>query len=177
MIRQKMMNEQDTAEWYLAQMAKVKAAKAEASKPRPSTFRCCNQLESEGHHKECVNFQPEGETKKNRIVEHIPNFASGFDPRCVSFDTLEELMEISWVKSWKEAPQFHRYSADSYLMVEREDGHWWWAIGRLRHPVEGLPKWEAKYKDKDEDVRRKTIGSDAGTGRTHSTRETEPAAS
>ena len=71
MIRQKMMNEQDTAEWYLAQMAKVKAAKAEASKPRPSTFRCCNQLESEGHHKECVNFQPEGETKKNRIVEHL----------------------------------------------------------------------------------------------------------
>jgi hypothetical protein len=32
-------------------------------------------------------------------------------------------------------------------MVEREDGYWWWAIGRLRHPVEGLPKWEAKYRE------------------------------
>lgn len=142
------MNEQDTVEWYEALKAKVAAAKAEAAKPRPATFLCCGNVISEGHHECCVHFQPVGETKTNRIVEHIPNFASGFEPRCVGFDTLEELMEIPWVKSWKEAPQFHRYSADSYLMVEREDGYWWWAIGKLRNPV-GLPKWEAKYKDKE----------------------------
>lgn len=143
------MNEQDTVEWYEALKAKIAAAKAEASKPTLPCFRCCGQEESKGHDPECVHFQPEGETKSNRIVEHIPNFASGFESRCVSFDTLEELMEIPWVKSWKEAPQFHRFSADSYLMVEREDGYWWWAIGKLRHPVEGLPLWEAKYREKE----------------------------
>ncbi len=144
------MNEQDTVEWYTALKTKIDTAVAESRKPIPPTFGCCWRLESEGHHEECVNFQPEGETKTNRIVEHIPNFASGFDPRCIGFDTLEELMEISWVKSWKEAPQFHRFSADTYLMIEREDGYWWWALGKLRHPVEGLPKWEAKYRNKNE---------------------------
>ena len=39
------MNEQDTVEWYEAMKAKVAAAKAEASKPRPPTFRCVEGLQ------------------------------------------------------------------------------------------------------------------------------------
>ncbi len=140
------MNEQDTVEWYEAMKAKVAAAKAEAAKPRPPTFRCCGQEESKGHHEHCVHFQPVGETKKNRIVQHLPGYID-FDIECVGFDTLDELMNIEWVKWWSQQPKFYRYSEDSYLMAEFEDGYTWYALGRLRNPV-GLPKWEEKYKDK-----------------------------
>jgi hypothetical protein len=105
------MKEIDTVKWYQEKLAQAAAAKAEAAKPIPPCFRCCGRLKHEEHDSECVNFQPEGETKTNRIVEHIPNFASGFDRRCVGFDTLEELMEIPWVKSWKESPKFYLGSA------------------------------------------------------------------
>lgn len=141
------MNEQDTVEWYVAQKAKAAAAKAGASVPRPPMFPCCGWEETEGHHKECVNFQPEGEIKTNRIVQHFPGYMD-FDSECIGFNTLEELLAIPWVKSFSMLEGFYRYSADTYLMAELKDGYHWWCIGKLRHPVEGLPKWEAKYKEK-----------------------------
>lgn len=141
------MNEQDTVEWYESVKAKAAAAKKfakeEASKPR---FRCCGQLEAEGHHEHCVHFQPKGETKTNRIVQHLPGYID-FDIECIGFDTLEELLNIEWVKWWSQQKGFHRYSADDYLMAEFKDGYEWYALGRLRNPV-NLPKWEEKHKEK-----------------------------
>ena len=139
------MREQDTVEWYLKTMAKAEAAKNEARKPKPPTFRCCGWRESEGHNPYCVNFQPEGETKTNRIVQHFPAYMD-FDPACVGFDTLEELLEIPWVKHFSTLKGFFRYSGGDYLMAEVEEGYEWWAIGHLRNKVEGLPEWKAKYK-------------------------------
>ena len=139
------MKEQDTVEWYLKTMAKAEAAKEEARKPKPPTFRCCGLPKTEGHHDQCVNFQPEGETKYNRIVQHLPGYID-FDIECVGFDTLNELLEIEWVKWWSEQKGFCRYSADDHLMAEFNEGYEWYALGKLRHPVEGLPEWKAKYK-------------------------------
>jgi len=141
------MKEQDTVEWYEAMKARAAAAKAAASKPRPPSFDCCGWEKSKGHHSECVNFQPIGETKTNRIVQHFPSYME-FDSECVGFDTLDELMEIPWVKHFSTLQGFHRFSSDSYLMAEMEGGYKWWAVGKLRCSVEGLPKWEEKYKEK-----------------------------
>ena len=139
------MNEQDTVEWYLAQKAKVKAAKEYADMLIPPIFSCCGQLKTEGHHKVCVNFQPKGETKSNRIVQHLPGYID-FGIEIVAFDTLEELLAIEWVKWWSDHPGFYRFSLDNHLMAEFDNGYKWYALGRLRNPV-NLPKWEAKYKN------------------------------
>jgi len=138
------MREQDTVEWYLKTLAKAEAAKEEARKPNPPTFSCCGWMESEGHNPLCVHFQPEGETKTNRIVQHFPAYMD-FDPECVGFDTLEELLEIPWVKRWSENANFYQYSGGDYLMAEFHEGYEWWAIGKLRNPVEGLPEWKEKH--------------------------------
>ena len=139
------MNEQDTVEWYEKIKAKVASAKVESLKPQPPSYQCCWNLQSEGHQKCCVHFQPEGEVKSNRIVQHLPGYID-FDIECVGFDTLEELLNIEWVKWWSERPKFYRYSCDEYLMAEFDDGYKWYALGRLRNPV-NLPPWVAKYKN------------------------------
>lgn len=141
------MNEQDTVEWYLGMIAKVKAAREYASKPKPATFNCCGQEQSKGHSEFCVYFSPVGDTNTNRIVRHLPGYID-FDPECVGFNTLEELLNIDWVKWWSKQSNFHRYSYDSYLMAEFDEGYTWYAIGMLRNSV-NLPKWEAKYKKLD----------------------------
>lgn len=142
------MNEQDTVEWYMKMLDRAKAAKEEASKPTPPSFQCCGREETKGHHPECVHFQPVGETKKNRIVQHFPSYMD-FDAECIGFDTLDELMAIPWVKHFSTLKDFHRFSGGTHLMAEMEDGYSWWAVGRLRYPVDGLPTWEAKYKNQD----------------------------
>jgi hypothetical protein len=86
----------------------------------------------------------------NKIVQHIPNFCD-VDPKEAEFNTLEELLNISWVKSWKKDHDkkgpFFRYSLnEKYLMIERNEGKWWWTIGRIQRPDEvDLPEWKPIY--------------------------------
>ena len=141
------MKKQDTVEWYLDTLARANAAKdaAKEESKKPS-FSCCGNYEEHGHYENCVNFQPEGETKTNRIVQHFPAYME-FDQECVGFDTLEELLEISWVKHFSTLKGFYRYTANDYLMAEMDGGYKWWAIGKLRKSIDKLPKWEPKYKN------------------------------
>lgn len=82
------------------------------------------------------------------FVKHIPTF---IDTDRVEtpwrFDTLAELLANPWFDSWVADPTFFRFSlADrDTLMLERNEGRWWWVLGFLREgdPQSlGLPKWE-----------------------------------
>ena len=109
-----------------------------------------------------------------QIIEHIPNWAEGFEPREDHFDNLDELMELDWVKKWSEpvptqvwtdvlsgeekviesqGKEFHRFSQSPHgsrylLMVEFNEGTEWWVVGYLSEAVEGLPEWKPVEKDK-----------------------------
>jgi hypothetical protein len=85
-----------------------------------------------------------------KIIQYRPNYYSGYENKEVEFSTLEELLNISWVKSFSDDEYFYRYScSDGYLMAECNKGYDWHVIGSLSCPsISGLPKWKARYKPK-----------------------------
>jgi len=140
------MNENDTVDlWYALQEKKLRAMNKKISEERMKPrYRCCGRLEEEGHNEHCVNYQPEGETKINRFVEHYPAYCD-YDPKSYGFDTLEELLNIEFVKRFKNQKGFCRYSYSSpHLMAEYNEGKKWWCVGSIRNNL-GLPKWEPIY--------------------------------
>ncbi len=79
---------------------------------------------------------------KNRIVQHIPPFVDGVPKKEVEFDTLEELLEISWIKQWSQAEEFDKFSISNrdsltLLMVEftHKQEHQWYVLGYLLHDI------------------------------------------
>ena len=95
----------------------------------------------------------------NEIKQYRPAFMD-FDEELeiVSFATLEELTAIPWVKTFTEFPvrdqPFHRFSMSEYgdahmLLAEYDDGYIWLVVGFLRDKVEGLPRWAARYREKN----------------------------
>ena len=79
----------------------------------------------------------------------------GVEPRQDEFNSVEELLNIEWIKEWKngffENIPFWRYSmekreVDALLLVEYKKGpyHKWMVIGYMSDPVEGLPRFEGK---------------------------------
>ncbi len=81
----------------------------------------------------------------NKISKYAPSFSHATDHPAAEFETLEELLEIPWVKNWAEAPNFLRYAqsedlhSSAILMADLQ--HNWWVIGTLDQPVAGMPKW------------------------------------
>ena len=106
---------------------------------------------------ECMSYA--GKDYKT-IAKHMPNVV-GIDKqqyKITTFNTVEELLEIDWVKSWSEYPRFTQYSLwQGYLMSEWYETsldlntgfdtttHKWWAVGLLSS-TEGLnlPRRDAK---------------------------------
>lgn len=88
------------------------------------------------------------------ITRHLPAYFSGYDDVIESFGSIEELLEIDWVKDFGSQPKFHQYSISdkkgySNLMAEFEDGCKWYVVGYLSNAQElmnGLPDWHPKYK-------------------------------
>ena len=81
-----------------------------------------------------------------KIRQHISNFCSGIEPQEAEFDSLAELMAISWVKQWTDDKGFFRFSIsdEHHLMAEANSGKKWWVVGYLTDYQLGLPKWTAK---------------------------------
>jgi len=75
--------------------------------------------------------------KKFKLKQRFPNFFSGFIPKEYDFDTIEELLDIPFVKRWMEMPKFFRLtksrmkSSQQILMCELNEGKEFWAIGWL----------------------------------------------
>jgi hypothetical protein len=88
-----------------------------------------------------------------KITQYRPSYYSGYDNKEVEFNTLDELLNISWVKSFSDDESFYRYScSDGLLMAECNKGYDWHVIGSLDCPfVSGLPKWKAKERPKTEE--------------------------
>lgn len=89
-----------------------------------------------------------------RIVEHIPNYADGLTPRRAEGDTTADVLAAPWVAKWTHplingSRVFHRFSVSAedgetpLLMVEFDQGRWWWVVARVTEGTLDLPRWEA----------------------------------
>lgn len=87
--------------------------------------------------------------KMNEIIQHIPDCVDlGDEPqRRANFDSLGQLLEIPFVKQWKEDSQFHKFSVDgNTLIAELRGGKHWWVVGYLREPIPELPEWNKGWR-------------------------------
>ncbi len=54
-----------------------------------------------------------------------------------NIDTLAELLEVDWVKTWSLDDDFHQYSlnqlspGNSALVAEYNEGRRWWVVGYM----------------------------------------------
>ena len=81
---------------------------------------------------------------------------SGYEPENSIFQNQQELLNISFVKSWAKYPDFYRYSISNnenyggkaMLMAELDGGKKWYVIGYLNEEdvrALELPEWKPKY--------------------------------
>lgn len=91
------------------------------------------------------------------IRQHIPNFVSGFNPAIEEFKTLDELLNLDFVKRFSDGdPNFYRFSVKDYvtrvhLMAEYDEGRTWWVVGYINGIAKddiGLPQWIPNKGDK-----------------------------
>lgn len=97
-----------------------------------------------------------------RFTKHIPNCVDTSDENLpIEFSTLEELLQIPFVKKFADDGTFYRYSMnEEHLMAEYNNGYEWWTIGKLEGvPTPLLPQAEFKYTE--EDIQRKKEQAEA----------------
>lgn len=78
-------------------------------------------------------------------TQHRPAYFSGFENEESKFNSLEELLNIQWIKNWKDHDNFHRFSISDYdLMAEFNEGKEWWVIAYLDDisTLKDLPIWK-----------------------------------
>jgi len=110
-------------------------------------------------------FHNEMRPKPSGVIrQHFPTFFSGFEKAYSPFSSLEELLDISWVKiksklpDGKSNPDFFRYSIcfaeerNEYLLIaEYSGGDVWYVVGYMDKKgydiVKELPIWEYKRKE------------------------------
>lgn len=97
----------------------------------------------------------------NKLKRRYPAFIDGFEETAHEFETIEELMEIDWVKHVSEQPDFYRFSISrhkpvkdlspslfpvGFLMAEMKEGSKHYAIGKFMEIDDNLnlPKWEGR---------------------------------
>lgn len=92
--------------------------------------------------------------KKFKITQHLPAYFSGFELEENEFDTIEELLDIEWIKRWSIQPEFYQYSLGFrepieriHLIAEIDGGKTWWVVGRIvsidnyEYLINKIPKW------------------------------------
>ena len=85
---------------------------------------------------------------KIRLRQHIPSCCEGPDPQEWEVDTVSELFDLDWVKSFIEDDlPFYRFSqskhGNEYLLLaewKNQREHKWWVVGYLSRKIE-LPKF------------------------------------
>jgi hypothetical protein len=101
------------------------------------------------------------------IKQYRPGFFTGFENEVKEFNSLEELLNLDFVKNFKNTlddkpnPHFHQFSISNHagkrgyedeytniLMAEFKDGSEWWVVGYISETeiVNQLPVWEPKEK-------------------------------
>ena len=90
-----------------------------------------------------------------KITQHRPSYFSGFEIQTFDFNSIEELLEIHFVKNFNAEfnSKFFQYSYSEYsdeptkkfvLLAEYNEGKEWWVIGYVddNEIIKTLPKWE-----------------------------------
>ena len=77
------------------------------------------------------------------VRQHIPNFVDGVEPGKAMVESLADLDQVQWIRSWRYYGDFYRFSQtpDGCLMAEFQSGAEYWVIGYLEQPMPGLPIW------------------------------------
>lgn len=70
----------------------------------------------------------------NKIYQYRPSFFEGFNQEIVSFNSLNEMLSIPFVKNFSEDKNFDRFSLAQeghYLFAEYwiNNKHEWWCVG------------------------------------------------
>ena len=106
-----------------------------------------------------------------KAEKYTPTYFSGDEQKQDFFNNSEQLLNIEWIKSFKEHDNFHRFSlirdkSDSpkhTLMAEYDKGFSWWVVAYIKDKdisgIDDLPEWEAKYK-KSEKAKKKKENTD-----------------
>lgn len=79
------------------------------------------------------------QSKKYVAIQHMPGYFEGFVKQITEFNTLDELLEEIWVKTyltWDERPDlsFVRNKDGTLLLIANKDHTWWWVAA---HVTEG----------------------------------------
>ena len=79
----------------------------------------------------------------NKLYQHFPAFCEGFKPEIVEFDTVDDLRNIKWVKSWETNKHFYKWAkSNNKLMALMEEGKTWFVVGKIEKPeLIDLPEW------------------------------------
>lgn len=71
----------------------------------------------------------------NVAEQHIPGYVERCAPPfTTAFNSLQELLDAQWVqryKSWEAFHNFCRSKNGRHLMIENEDGTWWWVVAHV----------------------------------------------
>lgn len=101
------------------------------------------------------------------LIEHVPSFVSGYDPKEFEFNSLDELFKLNTLKKFMDDLWFHKFSVQKEctsfdeiefhyfpkfrytLMAEYNNGYKWWVVGYIvtegeSEVLDKLPKWVAK---------------------------------
>ena len=92
-----------------------------------------------------------------KIKQHRPSYVTGFENEVKEFSSLEELLNIEFVKSFTFQPNgelnldFHQFSISKelgtyLLMAEYNKGSNWWVVGYIddNEITKKLPIWQDK---------------------------------
>jgi|DEB0MinimDraft_10_1074344.scaffolds.fasta_scaffold00875_6 hypothetical protein len=80
-----------------------------------------------------------------KFRRHYPSFFTGGYEGEIEVASLEELLEVEWIKNFSKytgKSKFYRYSiSGKSLMAEYNKGETWWVIGYTNTEL-SLPKWD-----------------------------------
>lgn len=90
-----------------------------------------------------------------KAKRYRPDFFEGWEDEVICFNTLEELINTSWVTSFSNHPNFYRFSISRkyapsksiYLMAEYDNGRKWYVVAIISEYdlelLKDLPEWVA----------------------------------
>lgn len=103
--------------------------------------------------------------KRIRVLQYRPAFFEGFESEEHILDTPEEILQLDFVKKFKEDENFYRFSVVlnracpariapetwpiANLMAEYDDGRKWWVVAQIwtedrEELLRFFPKWSSE---------------------------------
>lgn len=76
---------------------------------------------------------------KGKIKQYRPAYFSGFENQVNNFNSIDELLNIDWIKNFTEYKDFFRlsisladgFTTEHHLMAEYKNGEDWYVVGSI----------------------------------------------